>query len=339
MHGDARFVEGYERRYDQHGCPKAERAEGYDRETLFAYVNAVRKRSRELLAAPRAHPLLDAGYLLWFLACHEDQHRETMAYVLGMERARSEPAGVEGTALADAAAPPRLAFPGGAITLGHDESLAYDNERPATAATLAPFALDAHPVTAAAWARFMGAGGYAARELWDDAGWHWRRALDLTAPRGWRRAGAGFVRARLDGWRAVDGREPVCGVSWWEARAYARFVGGRLPCEAEWEHAATQHAKARIVDLDQDGPMPVRPGETDLLGNVWEWTSDAFAPRRGFEAHPYRGYSAPYFDGKHRVLRGGSFASSPRIAHARFRNWYLPEMRQVFAGLRVAYDG
>lgn len=345
-HGDASFVEGYRRRFDQRGCPKAERSDGYDRGALFAYLRAVRARSRQLLAAPEAgQGLLQDGYLLWFLACHEDQHRETMAYVLGMERARETPEVRWAPALKDDGPAPRVRLPGGTVQLGHDRRRAYDNERPASTAELAPFALDAHPVTAAAWERFMAAGGYGREALWDAEGWRWRQAKHVSAPRGWRRAGPGVLRARLEGWHAVDGREPVCGVSWWEARAFARYAGGRLPSEAEWEHAALQEGEGRVWDLTHGGPLPVdarrsdsKTALTDLLGNVWEWTGDAFAPRPGFEAFPYAGYSAPYFDGKHRVLRGGSFATSPRIARPRFRNWYTPDTRQVFAGLRLAYD-
>ncbi len=147
---------------------------------------------------------------------------------------------------------------------------------------------------------------------------------------------------RLDGAWAMDGREPVVGVSAHEAEAYARFAGGRLPTETELEHAMrTQGAEPRVAGLAERGPVPVLPSEseaTDLLGNVWEWTASAFAPYPGFEPHPYRGYSTPYFDGVHRVLRGGSFATDPAIARPTFRNWYVPGTRQIFAGLRVAYD-
>ncbi|MEM1415440.1 MAG: SUMF1/EgtB/PvdO family nonheme iron enzyme [Myxococcota bacterium] len=336
--GDRRLVDAFVRRFDQKGCPKAERADGYDRGALFAYLEEVRDAVRARRDDLGAHPLLEGGYLPWFLACHEDQHRETMAYVLGMVRQNAAPPVHDAPPLADDGPAPRMNLAGGALVLGHDRALAYDNERPGTPAEVGPFGLDGHPVTSAAWMRFMDAGGYADNAFWDDEGWTWREREEVRSPRGWVRAGGGVWRARLGGWRAVDGREPVCGVSWWEARAYARWAGGRLPREAEWELAARDHGRGRILDLIQDGPRPVAPGAPDLLGNVWEWTEDAFAPRPGFVAHPYRGYSAPYFDGVHRVLRGGSFATHPRVARPRFRNWYVPETRQIFAGLRLAYD-
>jgi len=157
--------------------------------------------------------------------------------------------------------------------------------------------------------------------------------------------------------------EPVCGVSFFEAEAFAQFEGRRLPTEAEWERAASwdpaggkrvhawgdappdrRHANH---DLVAGGPTPVAAhpsgasalGCHDLHGNVWEWTSSVFAPYPGFAPFGYEGYSVPYFDGAHRVLRGGSFATSPEILRATFRSWYQPQVREIFAGFRCAEDG
>lgn len=340
--GDGSLSVPHARRYAQDGCAKAERNEGYERGALFAYLDEVRETVRARYAElPTDHPLMAGDYLARFLADHENQHRETMGYVLGCFReAASEPP-PDATALADEGPPRRIAFDGGPTTIGTDDRYAYDNERGAHEVTLASFALDAHPVTAAAWQRFIDAGGYSRRELWSEEGWRWRGAEAVEAPKGWRRAGDGWVRVRLDGSWAMDGREPVVGISAHEAEAYARFAGGRLPTEMELEHAmGAQGSEPRITGLRTYGPMPVRPSEdeaTDLLGNGWEWTASAFAPYPAFEPHPYRGYSTPYFDGVHRVLRGGSFATDPAIARPTFRNWYVPETRQIFAGVRVAY--
>lgn len=341
--GDDSLAAPHAHRYAQDGCPKAERNEDYERSALFAYLAQVRQAVRARYRSLRVdHPLMSDDYLVRFLANHENQHRETMAYVLGCFRERAGEPRSHAPPLTDDGPPARIAFAGGPTTIGTDDPHAYDNERRAHEVVLEPFALDAHPVTAAAWAHFIAAGGYERRELWSEAGWRWREARGIRAPKGWRRAGEGWVRVRLDGTWSMDGREPVVGVSCHEAEAYACFAGGRLPTEAELEHAMrARGAEPRIAGLTERGPMPVLPSEreaTDLLGNVWEWTATPFAPYPGFEAHPYRGYSAPYFDGAHRVLRGGSFATDPAIARPTFRNWYVPETRQVFAGLRLARD-
>ncbi len=337
--GDGALSVPYARRYAQDGCAKSERSAGYDREELFAYLRRVRDAVRERYAAlDPSHPLMRDDYLARFLASHENQHRETMAYVLGCHRERMGGAPDEAPPLVDDGEPARLDFEGGVVPVGTDDPHAYDNERGAHEVTLAPFAIDAHPVTAAAWRRFVDAGGYEREALWTAEGWAWRDANDVSLPKGWRPVGENVVRVRLDGCWAMEGREPVVGISAHEAEAYARFVGGRLPTEAELEHAArVTSASPRVAGLEHHGPTPVALGESDLLGNVWEWTASAFAPYPGFTPHPYRGYSEPYFDGEHRVLRGGSFATDRAIARPTFRNWYAPHTRQIFAGVRVAY--
>lgn len=334
--GDRALTQPYAWRFAQDGRPKHERAQGLDRASLRVYMDAVRSAVADLWARPpTGDEPLGRGYLSWFLASHEHQHRETIATILGL---MDDGAEVDAPPLVDDGPPERIAIAGTAVRLGTDEPLAYDNERPSCVVEVAPFALDSHPVTAAAWLRFMDDGGYERAELWSDAGWSWRTEAEICAPRGWRRAGAGWSRPRLGKRRAIDGREPVCGVSWYEADAFARWRGGRLPTEAEFELAAASEAADPWVGLASDGPRPVqRGGLTDLLGNVWEWTADWFEPRPGFRPFPYRGYSAPYFGATHRVMKGGSFATDPSLATARFRNWYVPSAREVNVGLRVAY--
>ena len=170
-------------------------------------------------------------------------------------------------------------------------------------------------------ARFIEEGGYHREALWSDAGWAWLQRSGVEQPRAPMRTA----------------RHPVMGISYYEAEAYARHRGGRLPTELEWEYLAQRFGDD--AHLDSDAPRAVRDegAPTDLIGNVWEWCSDWFEPREGFTPYPYRGYSAPYFDATHRVMRGGSFATSPRIATSSFRNWYVPESRQLFVGVRVAY--
>lgn len=346
--GDDSLCRPFARDFAQDGRPKHERAELPAREALLGYLERVRERVRTVAPAlrPSGH-LLREGFLDWFLAAHEHQHRETMAFVLGQQRAADGPQetpGCEGAPLEDEGDAPRVEVPGGPLRMGSDDPLAYDNERPAHFVDVAAFELDAHPVTCAAFARFMRQGGYDDPRHWSQAGWRWRMRTGVTAPYGWVEVAPGrWARARLDGLHPLDGREPVVGVSHHEAEAYARFRGARLPSEAEWEHAARTFGPGprSLLNLVTNGPVPVRQDAetpTDLLGHVWEWTASSFEPYPGFEPFPYRGYSTPYFGGTHRVLRGGSFATSDLLATVSFRNWYEPGMRPILAGFRCAWD-
>ncbi len=166
------------------------------------------------------------------------------------------------------------------------------------------------PVTNASWMHFSEGGGYVRREWWSDEGWAWKEEFDITHHPA---VAAGAPDA------------PVCHVSWFEAEAFARAHEARLPTEAEWERAATS-------------TQPTAP----LLGGrgyVWEWTASTFGPYPGFRAHPYREYSEVFFGRDYRVLRGGSWATHPRVASTTFRNWDLPLRRQIFAGVRLAREG
>jgi iron(II)-dependent oxidoreductase len=157
---------------------------------------------------------------------------------------------------------------------------------------------------------FAEGGGYERREWWSDEGWAWKEEYDITHPEGWTADGPPDSEHR-----------PVMHVSWFEADAFARAHGARLPTEAEWEKAAT---------WDQ--------GALRQIGDVWEWTSSCFGGYPGFRAHPYPEYSEVFFGDDYRVLRGASWATAPRVRSTTFRNWDLPQRRQIFAGVRLAKD-
>jgi len=196
-----------------------------------------------------------------------------------------------------------LRVPAGAFALGAPEhGFAYDNERPRHAVDVAGFAIARRPVTNATWLRFVEGGGYVRREWWSSEGWAWKEEYDITH------------HASV---AAGDADAPACHMSYFEAEALARWCGARLPTEAEWEKAADR---------------------LDGVGLVWEWTASSFGGYPGFAAYPYREYSEVFFGEKYKVLRGGSWATHPRVATPTFRNWDLPERRQIFAGVRLARD-
>ncbi len=186
------------------------------------------------------------------------------------------------------------------------EGFAYDNERPRHAVHTGAFRIARRPVSNASWLHFSEGGGYERREWWSEEGWAWKQEHDITHHPA---IAAGHPQA------------PACHVSWFEAQAFARAQGARLPSEAEWERAASA----------ERGALAGR-------GQVWEWTSSCFGGYPGFVAYPYREYSEVFFGAGYRVLRGGSWATSERVASVTFRNWDLPQRRQIFAGVRLAGD-
>ena len=310
--------------YDATETPRADRGDlpFLRRDEALDYMDAVRERARGVLE--RVPPLLRELVLQ-----HECQHNETMLQTLQIaepgvfapERRRRDGAPGEGTLLVEA----------GPFTLGAPgQGFAYDNERPAHEVELRAFEIDAAPVTNSEFAAFIEDGGYGRRELWSEDGWTWRRRASATRPLYW--TGDGGARS-FDRVEALDRQLPVMHVSWFEADAYARWAGKRLPTEAEWEQAARLHAGER-GNLDQldFGPGPAGP----FLGDCWEWTASQFDRYPGFRAHPYREYSEVFFGGGYMVLRGGSWATHPRVARETFRNWDHPQRRQLFAGFRCA---
>jgi iron(II)-dependent oxidoreductase len=294
-----------------------------------------------------AVPLLGDGFVYGMVAQHEHQHDETMLATLGLMASAYPHAAAP--APAGRPLPAEVFVPGGPFTMGSDvEPFAYDNERPAHVVDVAPFWIDTAPVTNGQYLAFVEAGGYDDARFWAEAGWAHRCVEGLSAPQFWAPEGDGSWSLRRYGKRVdLPLDVPVQHVSWYEADAYARFAGRRLPTEAEWEKAA-QGASSSAANLGQRhfGPAPVgaypdgasRYGAEQMLGDVWEWTSSDFTAYPGFVTFPYKEYSEVFYGSDYKVLRGGSWATSPLVARTTFRNWDYPIRRQIFSGFRCARD-
>jgi iron(II)-dependent oxidoreductase len=302
--------------YDAFETPRAVRGDvqALGPEDARAYMREVRGRVAEAIAR---HGVGD-GDVCEMVVRHELQHSETMRQTMalaGLLPAGEPPALAVGPQLS----PEHdgwLEIPAGSFAMGAPATgFAYDNERPRHQVALEAFQIARRPVTAASWMRFAEGGGYERREWWSDEGWAWKEEHDITRHPALAAGGAGGPQS------------PACHVSWFEADAFARAHDARLPSEAEWERAATweQHQTPNQVRFAQ-------------VGQVWEWTGSVFGGYPGFVAHPYREYSEVFFGYDYRVLRGGSWATSPRVKTPTFRNWDLPQRRQIFAGVRLARD-
>jgi gamma-glutamyl hercynylcysteine S-oxide synthase len=334
-----------------------------------AYGHEVRGRVLDLLERARfsGTRLLGDGFAFGMIAQHEVQHDETM---LITHQIRT------GAPVLAAAAPgpapedtlrlsSEVLVPGGPFTMGTStEPWALDNERPAHTVDVAPFFLDTTPVTCGAYAEFIADGGYDDPRWWTAAGWEHRQRAGLSAPLYWSRDGGQWIRRVFGQVEPVRPDEPVLHVCWYEADAYARWAGRRLPTEAEWEKAArfdpvtglsrrypwgNAEPEAAHANLGQQFLRPAPAGSypagaapcgaRQLIGDVWEWTSSDLLPYPGFNAWPYREYSEVFFGPEYKVLRGGSFAVTSVACRGTFRNWDYPIRRQIFSGFRTARSG
>jgi len=293
---------------------------------LKSYLLATLESSLELLAKTPDED--DALYFYRLALFHEDMHGEAFVYMaqtLGLRLQLALPA--------PALAREPLWLPATRWRLGLDAGagFTFDNERPAHEVAVPEFEIDAQPVSWTQYVEFVADGGYDRPELWLPAGWEWLqdqvRREGRRAPRhveqigvaraGLKGGGQGGVLQRWFGQTVrLAGWSPVMHVSWWEADAWCRWAGRRLPTEVEWEVAAHQVA-----------------GRGFRWGDVWEWTASTFYGYPGFSADPYRDYSEPWF-GTHKVLRGASLATRRRLKSPKYRNYYLPGRDDVFSGFR-----
>ncbi len=340
------------------------------------YLGLVRRKVLDSLAGldvgaedGDADPLLRHAFVHGMVIQHEHQHDETMLATHQLRREdpvlpATTPSGWDLPAPAALLAASEVEVPGGPFPMGTStQAWALDNERPAHEVDVPAFWIDTVPVSNAAYRAFVEAGGYDDQRLWSEAGWRWRCEGGKRAPAFWFREGGQWLRRRFARVEELPAAEPVQHVCFHEAEAYARWVGRRLPTEAEWEKAASWDAatgtKRRYPWGDEApddahanlGQTRFRPapagsfpegaapcGALQMVGDVWEWTSTVFSGYPGFRSFPYREYSEVFFDDGYRVLRGGCWATDPQAVRTTFRNWDHPIRRQIFSGFRTARD-
>jgi ergothioneine biosynthesis protein EgtB len=271
---------------------------------------------------------------------HEQQHQELFLTDILATFAENplEPAYGELPPVACYATEPLtwLAGRSGAVNVGADgKSFSFDCERPRHPVLLQPHALAQRPVTNGEWQQFIVDGGYREPRLWLSEGWDWVQREAVEAPLYWHRDGSAFT---LAGRREVDRAAPVAHVSYYEADAFARWAGARLPTEAEWESAAESADPCMGNQLDQAGAVIPRPGGA-LFGDVWQWTASAYLPYPGFRtAEGTIGeYNGKFMCGQF-VLKGASCATPRGHSRSSYRNFFPPWARWQFTGLRLARD-
>jgi len=344
--------------------PKDNRVNIPNRSGTIEYLDRTRQR---VIAALEACDLskddryLGDGYAWEFALQHECQHQETITEMLQLIHKQIDPTPVEAHRWNSEHKPEMLEILGGTFCMGSANRHDYDNEADPHHVEIDRFRLAKHPVTAYEWTLFMEDGGYSRAELWTKEGWDWRESENAVAPEYWIRQERGWAFFSPLGPRPIHPDEPASCLSWFEADAYARWAGKRLPTEAEWEYSAsvdpstglsrrhpwgaqTATAQHACYGLNDWGPSIVGSyplgasafGIHDMAGSIWEWTSSKFLPYPGFRAFPYDGYSKDHMKGAHHVCRGGSWATAAPILRSSFRNWYVPTYRQGFLGLRLA---
>jgi iron(II)-dependent oxidoreductase len=296
------------------------------------------------------------AYFIELAVYHEDMHgeafwqsRQSLSYAAPAIGVSPHAAGEALTGDAE--------IQGGLFLLGArpNAGFVFDNEKWAHEIALQPFEIGRTPVTNEQFIPFVEDAGYRRRELWSDDGWMWRGKTLAECPAYWKRRDGGWWMRRFDQQMPLPEHLPVMHVNWYEADAWCRWAGRRLPVEAEWERAAAGGLDYRYpwgntppdlgranLDGHHDGPAPVsayaggdsESGCRQMMGNVWEWTADWLHPYPGFTPDPYADYSLPWF-GNQKALRGGSFATRSRMIRNSWRNFFAPDRRDLFAGFRT----
>ncbi|MBA2504492.1 MAG: ergothioneine biosynthesis protein EgtB, partial [Thermoleophilaceae bacterium] len=298
---------------------------------VWDFMDAVRERSLKTLEKTRD------PFIVEMLVQHEHQHNETMVQTLLLANPGTVTTRPRREWPAAPATEEMARIEGGTFPCGDaGEGFAYDNERGRHEPFVDTFEIDALPVTNGAYNQWVESGGYRRREWWSEEGWAWLDRTGVGQPFYWTQDG---LERQFDRVERIEDWQPVCHVCWYEAEAFARAHGKRLPTELEWEKAAgggdrvypwgdtwsPNHANLDVTNWSR-GPAGAFPsgaspyGVLGMIGDVWEWTASEFTGWPGFKPYPYREYSEVFFDKGYRVLRGGSWATRPGTVRNTFRN-------------------
>jgi ergothioneine biosynthesis protein EgtB len=312
---------------------------------VLAYRRHVDEAMGELLAdMDEDHPV--AARTILGLN-HEQQHQELIltdikhAFFSNPTYPAYQPGRLQSVARAPSA--DWAYHPGGVVGIGHEgKGFAFDNESPRHGVLLRPFRLASHAVTCREYRAFMADGGYLRPELWLSDGWALKEREGWAAPLYWLQRDGEWQVFTLRGLKPLDPAEPVAHVSFYEAAAFAAWMGQRLPTEFEWEAVAQQQSvSGHLLDLDHPHPRASGGGTSieQIYGDVWEWTRSSYDPYPGYK--PFGGELAEY-NGKfmvgQMVLRGGSCATPQDHIRSSYRNFFPPSARWQFSGIRLAGD-
>jgi ergothioneine biosynthesis protein EgtB len=330
--------------YEAVGARVARPERGLLSRPTVAEVHGYRRRVDEAVLEVVDDLPAEARDLITLGLAHEEQHQELILTDLkhALSRNPLRPAYRSAT-VAPGRGPGPLTFlelPEGLVSIGHPGGgFAFDNEGPRHRVYLQPFAIASRPVTCGEYAAFIEDRGYRRPELWLSDGWDTVQTQSWTAPLYWERGDGGWIQHTLAGSRPVDPAEPVCHVSHYEADAYARWAGARLPTEAEWERAAADHpVDGNFVESGRLHPAPAEGGH-QLYGDVWEWTASPYIAYPGYR--PAAGALGEYngkFMSNQMVLRGGSCLSPRRHLRPSYRNFFPSAARWQMSGIRLARD-